>query len=244
MATINDFSGGVDSTLATQPAKRAAFNANQTGQTNDFLSRYKGAIGGQETMSAMADRIGQELNLPTLRNNAQQVNETVSNLPYTYGSATRGFDVNANQLARTIGQKTYELTPALNSANSAVSNAEGQLSTRLGYGQADQNKQLLPYQSEQSLMGDRLAREATGFNQDSESELQGYMAKLTGGIQLSEGEANRAEQLAQAKLSYDAQMKSLEQNNAQFKTTSGQDQQKIDLQRQQNLMNLASSFNR
>lgn len=207
--TVATYSGngpagsGLDQYLSGISGKRAALNTSQAGQQSDFLGRYTGAINGQETSSAMADRIGGKLGLPELQKNATTLNTTLANIPYTYGAATKGFDVNNNQLNRIIGQKSSELTPVVNSTNNALSTAQGQLTSRMGYEQADQAKQLAPYQSEQSLLTDRLNRESAGFNTDAESELSSYLAKMNAGIQLSQAEQTRAENLAQSKLAYD-----------------------------------------
>lgn len=196
MADSNSLIPNFESILGTQANQRTAFNANNTAQTNDYLTRYTNFIGGQETQAAMAKRIGDELNLPTLSENAYNINRIVRELPQTYSAATRGFDVNANQLSRIIGQKTSELAPALATANEAKANAQASVDKQMGYAVADQNKALLPYQSEQTLLIDRLARESTGFNIEKENELSTLIAKMNAGITLSEGEKNRAQQLA------------------------------------------------
>src|SRR3990167_1878680 len=84
------------------------FLGGQQAQSQDYLGRLGGYVSGQPTSSALAERIGGELGLPTLRSNVQGLENTLFNLPSTYGSATRGFDVNANQLSRIIGTKQAE----------------------------------------------------------------------------------------------------------------------------------------
>ena len=194
-----------------QKANTASFLGGQNAETADFLKRYTGAITAQPSMSALATRIGGELGLPQLQANSQSLQNTLFNLPSTYSKATTGYDVNANQLARIIGQKQSEIAPAASLAQSNLQNAQNTLTTRLGYEQADQNKQLLPYQTEQNLLSDRLARETTLFSQDNQRELDGLITKINAGITLSEGEKNRAQQLALAEQSYQNQLK-LQQN--------------------------------
>lgn len=135
-----------------QKANTTGFLNGQNALTSDFLNRYTGAVNGQETSTAMANRIGGELGIPTLQKNANTINTTLSNIPSTYGAATRGYDVNANQLSRIIGQKTSELAPAATTANNALSSANTTLNTQMGYEQADQAKALTPYSTEQSLL--------------------------------------------------------------------------------------------
>lgn len=206
--------------LGQQKANNATFLAGQNAQTSDYLNRYKTALSGQESMSAMAKRLGTELNLPTLSENAYNINKTVRELPQTYNSATRGFDVNANQLSRIIGQKTSELAPALTTANEALANAQGSLNTQLGYGQADNAKALLPFQTEKELLTDRLARETTLYTRESENELNVLIEKIKSGIAVSEAEKNRANELAQKELDYKLQKQQLD-DSARYKTVSG-----------------------
>lgn len=191
--------------------------AGQQADTSGFLNRFTGAINSQPTSQALAERIGNELNLPQLQANSQSLNNTLFQLPSTYSAATRGFDVNSNQLSRIIGQKQSELAPAAALAQSNAQNAENTLDKRLGYAQADQNRALLPYQSEQSLLSDRFAREATGYTQAMGNELDAIIQKMNAGVTLSEGEKNRAQQLAIAEKGYQNQ---LDQIKEQSKNTS------------------------
>lgn len=194
-----------------QRANTGTFLSGQDKATQDFLNKYTNTINSQPTTSAMATRIGAELGLPQLQANATSLNNTLYNIPSVYSKATTGYDVNANQLSRLIGQKQSEIAPAAALAASNAQAAEGNLATRLGYEQADQNKALLPLQTEQSFLQDRLARETTLFSQENQSELDGLIAKIQAGVTLSEGEKNRAQQLAVAEQNYQNQLK-LQQN--------------------------------
>ena len=197
--------------------KRAQFNAGQAAQQNDVLARYRQTIAGQETQQALADRIGKELNLPALQTAANNVNTSIANMPYTQRQATRGFDVNNNQLERLTNQKISELAPVATSANNAANLAQQNLSTRMGYAMADQQKQLAPYQLESSMMSERLAREASGFNTDMTNELNGLIQKMNAGIQLSQFEQTRADQLAQHEQSYELQKQQLDMQQSAAK---------------------------
>lgn len=194
-----------------QRANTGTFLSGQDKATQDFLTKYSSTINSQPTTSALATRIGAELGLPQLQANATSLNNTLYNIPSVYGKATTGYDVNANQLSRLIGQKQSEIAPAAALAASNAQAAEGNLATRLSYEQADQNKALLPLQAESSFLTDKLARETTLFSQENQSELDGLIAKIQAGVTLSEGEKNRAQQLALAETNYQNQLK-LQQN--------------------------------
>ena len=209
-----DLNAGVNAATANS-AKLANLFASQRGESNNFLGRYTGAINNQETSSAMADRIGSELGLPQMRANSQGLQNTLFNLPSTYSAATTGHDVNANQLSRIVGQKQSELAPAAALAQSNVSSAENSLNTRLGYGQADQAKALLPYGMESNLMSDTFARETTGYTNAMQGELDAIIGKMNAGVTLSEGEKNRAQALASAEMGYQNALKVAEINKKQ-----------------------------
>lgn len=185
----------------------------QRGETTGFLNNFSNFLGSQPTSSALAERIGNELNLPQLRANSQSLNNTLFQLPQTFSAGTRGFDVNNNQLSRIVGQKQSEIAPAAALAQSNTQNAENTLTTRLGYEQADQNRALLPWQMEQGFLGDRLARETTGYSNQMQSELDAIIARMQAGITLSEGEKNRAQQLSLAESGYQNALKLAQVNN-------------------------------
>lgn len=177
--------------------------ANQGSQTGEFLSNYAGAIKGQEGMRPMWARLGEELGLPQLRANADSLNATLEALPQTYGDATRGFDVNANQLARIVGAKQAAIAPQAQRATQLAQTAQDYLGTQMGLAQAEQAKELLPYQSEEAFLKDRIARETSLFSQDNEREYNALVKKMEAGITLNEGEKNRKAELERAKMDYD-----------------------------------------
>ena len=176
--------------------------AGQEREGEDWLRRYSEFLKSQEGASAMARRIGDELGIPTLRQGATMLRNTYTNLPTTYSKATTGYDVNQNQLSRIIGQKASELYPMVQTAETSLADAQEQLGLRMGYEMADQEKALAPWQAEQSMMIDRWAREATMFSLQNQRELDALISKLQMGVTLSEGEKNRANQLAIAEKNY------------------------------------------
>jgi hypothetical protein len=190
-----------------QRTNTQGFLAGQNNQQQDFLNRFNSTIGGQETTQAMAGRLGKELNLPTLNKNAFSLQQQLYDLPGVENKALTGFDVNNNQRQQVINQKTSEIAPAAQRAQDQANFAQGQVTQQMGYAQRDQDRQLIPLQTEQQMLGDRLAREATMYSQENQSELDGLIAKVNAGVTLSEGEKNRANELAVAEQSYQNQMK-------------------------------------
>lgn len=176
---------------------------SQDRQTGQFLSNYSNAIGNQEGMRPMYARLGEELQLPQLKANAEQIGATLQALPQTYGDATRGFDVTANQLSRIVGSKQASLAPAYEAATRQAQTAQDYVNTQMGLAQAQQQKELMPYESEQAFLKDRIARETSMFSQDNEREYNALVAKMNAGITLNEGEKTRKNELEKAKLGYE-----------------------------------------
>lgn len=205
----------IDTALAKQKTGVAGRQAGFAADENAFTGKYSSAINSQEALPAMYKRIGDELNLPTLQANAQSLNQTVRDLPQTYSAATRGFDVNANQLSRIVGQKSSELAPALATANEALGTAQGNLNTRMGFEQADQERLLKPLGVEQQMLSERIARENTAYSQEDQNELNGLLQKMQMGVTLSEGEKNRAAQLAQSEQSYHLEQQKMQASQSQ-----------------------------
>ena len=93
----------------------------------------------------------------------------------------------------------------------------------MGYAVADQEKALRPFNTEQDLMSDRFARETTLYSQQNQSELDSIINKINSGITLSEGEKNRAQQLAIAEQGYKQALEvaKMGQNNSPYEKLSG-----------------------
>ncbi len=190
--------------LAKQTADTQALNTAQEAKQNDFLTRFRDTVGAQEKLPDMASRIGGTLGLPQLRDTAQGLVKSVAEIPQVQTNATRGYDVNSNQLSRIISTKQAELAPAAQTAVNQVQTAEGNLSTQLGYGVQQQLKDLTPFTAEQSMMSEQLAREYSGFTQDKQNQLQLIMQNLANGQQITLSQLQAANDLAKAKIQYDS----------------------------------------
>lgn len=193
------------SLLGSQKSGMGSLLGGQDASTSQWLKNYSGAIGGQETMPAMYERLSTELGLPALRNNAFNLQSTLESIPQTYKGATRGFDVNQNQLSRIVGTKTAQLAPLAQRATAQQQQAEGLMGTQMGLAQQQQAKELTPYTYEKEFLTDRAARETSLFSQQSENELQALTAKMQAGIQLTEAEKNRAQELEIQRRNYENQ---------------------------------------
>lgn len=217
---IPDLSGQANKTTAA----RQTLNKAQEGQQSDYLSRFRGAIAGQETVPAMYNRIAEETGFNQAAKTNAAMQTQLANLPYTYGKATRGFDVNANQLERLTAQKASELAPTVTAAANQYAASKDMMTALMGATQAQQAKELSSYPVEQQMMSERMAREYSGFDNDAQREYQALVDKMNAGIKLSIAEEDRKAQLEVAKMQYDSAIKVAELNNAnkpQYSSTTG-----------------------
>lgn len=178
--------------------------SNQRGEFNDYLSRYKSAISGQEAMPHMWERIGNELNIPNLQSAYNTVSNTLTNLPSTLSSASKGFGVSANQLARQITTKASNLQPVVSSLGQNLSSAQNTAGGLVGAYQAQQQKELEPFQKEYENLSERNARETSGYSWSLEAQLNAIIDRVKNGMGLSEAEKARANELAKIEKQYNA----------------------------------------
>ena len=196
---LPDFSG----TIANQKAAGGQMLQGQDQQVGNWLGNYSGAIANQEKMRAMYSRLGDELGLPGLMNQANTLNATLEAVPQTYTAATRGFDTNANQLARIVGTKQAQLAPLAQKATTQAQNAQEQMGIQMQLEQAQQAKELTPYTYEKEFLMDRIARETSMFSEANQNELAALTAKMQSGVTLNEGEKDRINELKKQQMMYD-----------------------------------------
>jgi hypothetical protein len=193
--TINKYGSGLNNFLSGLGKKTTDFFGNQYGKMTDYLTRLREGYAKQEGLPHMYRRIGDELNMPNLQANANTLINQQTMLPETYSKATRGFDVTDNQKNRIISTKAAALAPAVTTAQQALTSAQDEQSRRIMANQEEQRKQLEPLKTEQQMLSEYQAREFSGFTTENEMELNGLTTKLQAGIQLTEAEKGRAQQL-------------------------------------------------
>lgn len=200
-----------DDVLAKQKASMDDLFSKQNQQQTDFINSYKSAIDNQEKLPDMQARVEGELGLPALRQNAQNLQNTLFKMPITQRDATRGFDVNQNQLDRIIAQKESELAPSAELASQNALNAENVANSRIGYGIQQQQKELSPFQTQASMLADSLARQFTGWTDQNKNELDTLLTKYTSGVQMSIADMNRLTQLSMQENDHEFQKNQLQQ---------------------------------
>lgn len=176
---------------------------DQQQQEADFLARFKDSI--QQASQA----ISQELGLDALKQNALTAGNVASNItgqleaiPGTQETISKQVGISAPRLQQRIASKTAELSPALSSATRGLESANTALSLGLQTYGTKMGEAMLPYQTEASMLSDRLAREVTGYTTQYQGELSLLLEKMKQQGQLDLAELQRAQQLADMENSY------------------------------------------
>ena len=182
----------------------------QQGETADYLGRYTNAVNALPDEQQLWSQIGASQNLPQLQQLASKANIAVSNIPRDELDFARqnggGGGLDNNQLQQLVQQKLYDLAPIAQRATQQYQDAQDLVKQQMQYAVDQQNRSLLPLQAEGSLLGDRLAREMTGFTAQQQAALDGLTAKLQTQGSLSQAEMQQMTQLAYQENEYHNQM--------------------------------------
>ena len=177
--------------------------SKQKAEQDDFLGRFRSAVEGQEKLPDIYGRVESKDNLPGLLDTAQRTSTQLQEMPETQKTATRGFNVNSNQLARIIGAETQKLAPIAQRAIDQFQQGSQLANQQMTFEIGQQNKDLLPFEQEASMLSERLAREFTGFTAARERELNSLLTMLRENNNLTISQMQMANQLAIQKLQYE-----------------------------------------
>lgn len=180
------------------------YNANQAKEQEDaFMTALNAKIGGQEKLGDMATRIGGELGLPALRESAFQLTDTLKKIPKVQETVAKQVGISAPRLAQRTAAEQGKIAPLAQDAVSQQQFAETELGTRLGYGVAEQEKELRPFfEAQLPLLQDRLARENSNYQQDKQDELDILLTKMSQNFEMTQNELDRAATLAKSEKDY------------------------------------------
>lgn len=204
---------------------RSGFNdlANQQqGTVQGFTNTYANAVAANPDVRSLYNQANEQFGVPQLAQRANYLNTQVTNQLPMQQQLMRGFDANQNQVDNATNQALRYLQPQATAATNASQTAQNLANQSVGYGITQNQMNLLPVQQQGQMLNDVLARQATGYTTAAQSELQGYIDKMNAGVQLSQAEYQRANQLAQAEASYNSQIQS--QTIASQNITLGQGQ--------------------
>jgi len=182
----------------------------QEARESDFLSRLRTTLGQQTPVRDIYTRLSTEAGLPEARKltggltqSALDIQGRLAGLPERVAGETRGFDVNAAQLAKIkearaqpIAKQLSETALAAEQAGASERALAGDVSTRLGLEVSEQEKLLMPFGVEASIISDQGARKVTGYTTQLQAEASQLITKLQQQGALDQIEARRLVDLA------------------------------------------------
>lgn len=184
--------------------------STQNKQQDSLFKQYKSAVAGQENLTDVFQRAQQERGIGDYQNAINlfqgqigDVKGLLDRLDENTASRTSGTGANqayldrlraveGGQLNTQLGRLSAGLEPVVQAYGLAQQDV-GQL---LELTQADQQRRLKPLETQVNSLGDRFAREITGFTSTRQNELDTLVAKIARQQQLSDREWQAAQQLA------------------------------------------------
>lgn len=195
---------------AQQRAESDALLARQRAEQQGLFDQYTQKIGSQEQLPALYQRLQQEAGIPELSGQAQafkdeiyRVKGLLDRLGEDVTSRTQGTLTTESMRNRIIAAEgdplrtnLARLGTGLQPVADMLTSAQGQLSTVLPLYMQQQDRELRPLEMQIDALGDRFAREITGFNSNKETQLTAILDKLTRDRELSDREWQLAQDLA------------------------------------------------
>jgi hypothetical protein len=191
-----------------------AMLANQGTANTNFVGQYADAIKNNPTVQSLYDQGNQKYNVQGLASNANYLQNQVTNsLPDAY-SASKGFDISAPQVTNGVASRLSYLGPQSTAATNQLQTAQGLASQYVTAGMNQNSLNLLPLQSQQALLAQNEAQQATGYTDANQQELQGLISKMQSGVTMSQEMMGRANTLAAQETAYQT---ALQNNQATIK---------------------------
>lgn len=176
--------------------------SNQDKTQNTYQDAFKNQIASQPT-TTQAYQTGQQIyNVQPLQDTANQLNNAVLTAPQNNIDRSKGFNVDAGQIAQQTSQDLARLSPlaiaSQNNATTAQQNATNY--ANLQYEQNQMN--ILPEQQQGQYLMQQYAAQQTGWTTAQSQQLNALTAKMQSGQQLSSDEMSAYASLSQAEANY------------------------------------------
>jgi len=198
--------------------KELQYLSQAKAEEQGLIGRYTSAISGLEPLTAIRQRLGTEFNLPSLQQASDFLTTTLENIPGSVKTLAGQFGISAPRMEQRMQALASNITPAQQQAVRQEQTAQERLADTLKYEIAQQERQLLPYTQEFTVLKDRIAREAAGFTAENKSQLDLLLQELKNTGTLTEQKLLSARELALKEEEYNLEKMKLE--NARETVTS------------------------
>lgn len=186
-----------------QDDKFKSFYDTQKGAVDDYLSRL---TAGNTANVAKANT---DFNVPGLQGAASALKQRIDLLNTNAANNASGYATQGQTDAASsnLGVRSNIASNAASNAAIAANNEYNQLNN--------------PLVTEGNMLSERLAREATGFTNDQQNQLQLLITKLNNNTALTQTEMNNANQLALQQQQYEQALKNPPKQGNQIQTIGG-----------------------
>ncbi len=215
-------------------SEQDALLGRQKAEQEGLFGQYEQKLGGQEKLPALYTRLQQEAGLPELQKQRDVFNTQIygvknmlDRLDEDVTSRTQGTITTEAQRRRMVGAEGETLNNQLGRLGTGLqpvadlyNQASSQVGTLLGLTQEQNQLELSPLNMRINALGDRFAREITGFDNTRQTELNTILDKLTRERALADREWQRVAELAKQEAAF-AQQKKLIQTQMQSQPQIG-----------------------
>jgi len=222
--STNNYQSQIDQQLAQQRAaeeaqrkrqeearaKELAYYGQAKQEEQGLLGRYTTAIQNLEPLTAIRQRLGTEFNLPSLQQASDFLTTTLENIPGSVKNLAGQFGISAPRMEQRMQSLAANITPAQQQAVRQEQTAQERLADTLKYEVAQQERQLLPYTQEFTVLKDRIARESAGFTTENKAQLDLLLQELKTTGTLTEQKLLSARELALKEEDYNLEKMKLE----------------------------------
>lgn len=195
--------------------------AEQANIFKNIDTGYAGAIAGQAKVPDLINKYDQQYGVPQMQQQIQQgmaqydaLGNTINNKPNEIAQRSRESILNQGQKDRVVQAESAPLlqqqgllgqTLSRQQANLGV--AQGNAAKMVDAAQVQQQKELAPWLQQYSNENVMSSMRTTGWNFENQSELTRLITNAQNGITLSEGEKNRANDLAMKEKEFENNLK-------------------------------------
>lgn len=200
---------------------------------SNLTKGYEGAIQGQDTVPTLIGRYDQMYGVPQLQENIQRgmeqydaLGNQIRTMPDQVAQRSQESILTQGQKDRQVQAESAPLLEAQGMLGQTLSRQQANLgqarenaSRMVTAEQVQQEKELSPWLKQYDNESVLSAMRMTGWTFENQSELSRLLANQQAGITLSEGEKNRAQQLAIAEKGFEAQLNQIRESGNQARMT-------------------------
>jgi len=202
-------------------SEQDALLGRQKAEQEGLFGQYEQKLGSQEKLPALYSRLQQEAGIPELQKQRDVfktqiygVQGMLDRLDEDVTSRTQGTLTTEAQRRRMVGAEGETLNNQLGRLGTGLqpiadmyNEASSQVGTLLGLNQEQNQLELSPLTMRINALGDRFAREMTGFDNTRQTELNTILDKLNRERALADREWQRAAELAKQEAAFAQQKK-------------------------------------